>query len=273
METAREAAPEIDRLVLSVNGRMGRLHGERLLEVAREGGLDSLELLPHLGDFLLAGALTRELATVRMRYMPREKVEARLDELEGKELIARRNSALAATPALRPVLEAVRQAQGEVARQTWSGHADQVATLTPLVRRVAEAASDDHLVAVVHRNLPEPSDPYLALHTRLVTLRYVRQHDHAAAWAAHGLTPPDMVAMTRLWHEEPLESSDEALARLVTLGYARDDPPRLTPTGAELREDIEADTNRRAQETFDVLDREAAGTLLVGLRRLPGVVD
>jgi hypothetical protein len=273
VEIAAEAAREIDRLVLSVNRRVGPKHGSRLVELARERGLEALELLPHFGDFLLAGRLTRDLATLRMRYWPPERVLARLDELEEKQLIRGGDSGLVATSTLRPLLEALLAAQADVAAEAWSEHQDDVATATPLARELAAAASDDYVVAVVHRTMPEPGDPYALLEHRLVTLRYIRQHDHATAWLSRRLTAPDMVVMTKLWHDQPMEEPSEGLARLVALGFAEGDPPRLTTTGRQVREAIEDETNRRAQQMFDVLDQQAATALLAALRRLPGTID
>jgi len=273
VEIAREAAPEIDRLVLSVNRGVGPKHGGRLLELARECGLETLELLPHFGDFLRAGKLTRDLATLRMRYMPPGRILSRLDELEGKLLIRRSDSGLVATPALQPLLEALSAAEADVAAEMWADHHDDVTTVTPLARRLVEAASDDHVVAVVHRTLPEPADPYLLLLVRLVTLRYIRQHDHAMAWHSHGLTAPEMVTMTELWHDQFGDESGHGLTRLVAAGLAEADPPRLTSAGHEMREAIEGETNRRSQETFDVLDPGAGEALIAALRRLPGTTD
>lgn len=272
MESARQAAPEIDRLVLSVNGQVGPKHGGRLLELARKCGLETLELLAHFGDFLLAGRLTHDMATLRMRYMPSETVLSRLDELEEKDLIHRGASGLVATPAMRPLLGALSAAQADVAAEMWGDHHDDVATVTPLARLLAVSASDDHVVAVVHRTLPEPADPYLLLLVRLVTLRYIRQHDHAMAWHSHGLTAPEMVTMTELWHEPTGEESGDGLTRLVASGLAEADPSRLTSAGLEMREAIEDETNRRSQETFDVLAPGDAEALIAALRRLPGTI-
>jgi hypothetical protein len=270
---AREAAPEIDRLVLSVNRRVGPKHGTRLGELARERGLETLELLPHFGDFLLAGRLTRDLAILRMRYWPPERVLARLDELEEKQLIRQGDSGLVATSTLRPLLEALLMAQADVAAEAWGGHHDDVGTAAQMAREIGAAASDDHVVAVAHRALPPPADPYLLLEHRLVTLRFIRQHDHAMAWLARGLTAPDMVIMTKLWQNNPLGEPSDGLTRLIELGFVGGNPPRLTAAGGEVREAIEADTNEKAQQTFDVLDDPAATEFLAALRRIPGVVD
>lgn len=268
MGIARDAAPEIDRLVLSVNRRVSAEHGARLTELARECGLDSLELLPHFGDFLFAGKLTRELATLRMRYWPPERVLGRLDELERRQLIRQDESGLVATPDLRRLLKGLLAAQAEIAAETWRDNDDDVATATQVAHEIGAAASDDHVVAVVHRALPPPVDHYLLLEHRLVTLRFIRQHDHAKAWLSRGLTAPDMVILTGLWQTSPLEERDDGLSRLIERGLVEGDPPGLTAAGRQLREAIEVDTNERAQQTFDVLDERAATQFLSALRRL-----
>lgn len=273
MGIAPDAAPETDRLVLSVNRGVYSSHGARLLALAKVRGLNSLELLPHFGDFLLAGTLTRELAVLRMRYWLPEGVLGRLDDLERKQLIHQRGSRLAATPSMRPLLEALRAAQADVAAQAWGDHNTDVGTATGVAGDVIVAASDDHVVAVAHRALPEPSDPYLLLHYRLTTLRYIRQHDHAMAWLARDLTAPAMVVMTELWHDGHVEAQSDGLTQLIQLGLATVGHPTLTPAGRDLRDAIEADTDRRTQETFNALDDQAANAFLDALKRLPGTIE
>lgn len=272
MDIAFAAAPHIDRLVLSVAHQVDISHGAHLSGLGHECGLETQDLIPHLADFLRGGVLTRELAVVRLRYRPSEQVLARLDELVEKGLIRQTDSGLAATPSLQPLLEALYRAQAEVAAGMWGAHADDIAAAASIARTVAHAASTDHTVATVHRSLPEPLDPSLLLHHRLVTLRYIRQHDHAAAWLEHGLTAAEMVDLTSLWQAGQVVAPSE-LARLVERGLVEADPPRLTDRGLELRETIEAETNRRAQETFDVLDDGTAGEFLAALQRLPDEVD
>ncbi|MGH8912023.1 MAG: helix-turn-helix domain-containing protein [Acidimicrobiia bacterium] len=269
MDTAPQAAPEIDRLVLSVNAKMNAEHGQRLTDLARQVGLDSLYLLPHLGNFMLAGTLTPELAVLRLRYAPPEQVQERLYELKEKTLLTEGGAGLGANPELRTVLEAINEAVASSAGEAWDDHETDVAEASAAAKLVADAARNEHVVAVSHREAPEPDDPYLRLHQRLVTLRFVRQHDHAEAWLAHGLTPADMVVMTPLWNGE---SVDGSAARLAELGHAEGDPPRLTSSGRAVRDAIEDETNRRAQQTFDVLDDAAAARFVDALRRIPGVV-
>ncbi len=54
------------------------------------------------------------------------------------------------------------------------------------------------------------------------------------------------------------------------MGLVDAEPLSLTAKGREVREAIEAETNQRAQETFDVLDEAAGADFLAALQRLPG---
>ena len=124
MGIARDAAPEIDRLVLPV-WNLGSERSGQLAELARERGLESLELLPHFADFLLAGALTSELATLRLRYRPPSRVLARLDERTAMHFISQGENVLAAGPNLRSLLEGLLAARAERLRPTdWESPAD-----------------------------------------------------------------------------------------------------------------------------------------------------
>jgi hypothetical protein len=273
MQTALQAAPEIDRLVWTVSRGVAPKHGQRLRGLAAPLELDSLDPFSSTADFFLATAATADLIARRMPYRPRDDVTARLAALTGIGLIEERNGKLGATARVRPLLETMRGCETDVATSAWTGHEDQMATVTTLARTVALAAPDDHVVAAVHRGLPSVTDPYLLLFDRLVTLRYIRQHDHVAAWQVHGLTAPGMVAMTALWQGETVNADHEGVASLAERGLATVNPPDavvLTAAGMSLRGEIEADTNERAGRTFDVLDEGQAAALLTGLRSLPG---
>jgi hypothetical protein len=270
MTAAEDAAPEIDGLVWTVNRGVTPKHGPRIRELANSLGLDSLHPLPVTADFLLARAATVDIICRRMPYRPRDEVGARLDELATMGLIERSGDRLGATGRLRKLLEAMRSFEADIAATTWVGHDTEVGVVTELARKVALAASADHVVAAVHRELPAVEDPFLLLFDRLVTLRYVRQHDHVVSWVQHGLTAPSIVAMTALWHGQAVAYDDAGLATLIGDGLATRDPIALTRDGAAMRDDIETQTNRRAQLSFDALDEDEAKTLLSGLRSLPG---
>jgi hypothetical protein len=272
MNITQDAAREIDRLVLSLYRAIGPKHGGRLVGLAHELGLESLEFLPLLGDFLLTGALTQEVALLRMRYSSPERLLGWLDELDAKDLIENTDDAWRATPTLRPLLESLVAAETEIATEAWKDHDSDVGTVGDVAQSLIAAASDDHRVAVAHRELPQPSDPYLLLFHRLVGVRYIRQQDHITAWEAPGLTAPEMVVLTKLWLGEDVADYPAVMARLALVELATNNPPALTEAGLELREAIEVDTNAASQRTFDTLDDASATEFLAALQRLPGIV-
>jgi hypothetical protein len=260
-----DVASEIDRLVLAVNEAVDTT---RLFEAAGDRVVDWM-VLNQVGDFLAAGALTQQIATSRSPYRPREVVRARIHELVEQRLVEHRGSALAATDELRPLIGAFMDARADAAARLWRGHEDDVDLASRTAQKLGALVPDDHVVAGVHHTLPEPEDRYLRLHSHLVTLRYVRQQDHAEAWLAEGLTASEIVVMTALWNGEDVVS-DEAVAQLVARGLATDDPPALTDAGRRMREAIETDTNERSQAIFSVLGEDETADFLAVLRRLPG---
>lgn len=271
MDLVSDIAPEVDRLVLSTNGRVRTEHGDRVMGVARANGLHDLTLIPQLALFIAGGRLTRHLAAVRMRYLPPDRLDAWIDELAGSGLLQAVDGTWQADPALAAVLREWVSALRDVTRQEWGGEPQTVETASSTARRVGEAATDEHVVAVVHRQLPEPSDPCLRLHQHLVTLRFIRQHDHAEAWLSRGLTAEQMVVLTALWHGNDVEASD-VVDELNRRGYLDTTPVRLSAEGRAIRDEIEAETNRRNAVTFAVLTRAEAESFLESLRRLPGSV-
>ena len=258
-------ASEIDRLVLAVNDAVD---SGRLAEAAGDQVVDWVTV-SQLGDFLAAGVLTEDIAVLRSRYRPPDVVLGRIADLEQQGMVERRGSNLAATAALRPLIEAVWAARTDAAAAMWRDHGDDVEQASRTAEALAALASDDHVVAVAHRSVPPQDDRNLRLHTRLFTLRYVRQHDHAAAWLAHDLTAAGAVAMTGLWQDESI-TSGAGLDELVARGLATDEPPALTDEGRRMREEIETDTNERAQVIFTALGEDETAEFLATLRRLPG---
>jgi len=257
-------APEVDRLALAVNNAVD---GARLADAAGDRTLDWM-LLNGLGDFMAAGVLTEEIALLRSRYRPRDVVLSRLHDLEHQGLVERRGDALAATVELRPLIETLMDARADAAATIWRGHEDDVEQASRTAQALGALASDDHAVAAVHHALPAPEDPFLRLHSRLLTLRYIRQHDHAAAWLGQGLTVAEITTMTSLWNGEDVAPGD-GLSQLVARGLASDDPPALTDAGRRMREEIEVDTNERSQVIFNALGEDETAEFLTVLRRLP----
>ena len=258
-------APEIDRLVLAVNDAVD---SARLSAAAGDRIVDWM-VVNQLGDFLSADVLTQQIAASRSPYRPREVVRARIHALVEQGLVEHRGKALGASDELQPLIRAFMDARADAAASLWRGHEDAVDGASRTAQALRELASDDHVVAAAHRALPTPDDPYLRLHSRLVTLRYVRQHDHVEAWSTHGLTSAAAVAMTALWQGEEVDPS-AGLTELVSRELATDDPASLTDSGRHMRAEIETDTNERAQAIFTALGDKETAEFLAVLRRLPG---
>ena len=270
MGNAETASQEITRLVLGVNWRVGRDHGGHLEAMASDIGLGSLELLPHLGDFLLDGLLTRQIAILRMRYQPEAEVSGRLAELEEKGLIKLNPWGFVATDSLRPLLKALHSARADVARGLWVQHEVEVSIATETSRAILDNVTPEHIVAHTHNRVRKPLDRYSLLCQRLVTLRYMRQQDHAEAWSQHDLTAKEIALLTALWRDEPIDVEEPQLSSLREAGHVlKSDPPRLSSKGKRLRAAIEDDTNSRTEQSLAVLDDEAITRFLEALARLP----
>ncbi|CAN5402378.1 MAG: helix-turn-helix domain-containing protein [Acidimicrobiia bacterium] len=269
MTTAQLAAPEIDRLVLSLNSAVGARHGAHLGALAGDLGLDGLGMLPGLGDFLAAGVLCDRIAASRMRYRHPDEITGWLGDLVAKGLAERRDGVYAPTERSTPLLGALAEAVTDVASSAWGGHPELVGTIGAAASRVAAAVPSDHIVAATHRDIPEPDDPSGRLFRRLSTLRYIRQHDHVEAWRRRHLSAEEMTVMTPLWHDQRVDLTHPGLAALVAKGYAETGPSRLSDKGRRVRDAIEDDTNTWAQQSFDVLDPPAAAGFVDSLRRLP----
>ena len=271
MGIAQEASAEIDRLVIGAHRRVGPKHGDRLRAMAADIGLDNLDLLPNFAGFLLDGLLTREIALLRMRYADPAAVSDRFDELIQKDLVEDRSGKLQASPTLRPLLKALESAIADVAFGMWAGNEVAVSVATESALEMRNAITADHVVAEAHAKVRAPIDRYKMLHQRLTTLRYIRQHDHAAAWIERNLTAKEMPAMTALWRGEDADIDPEALDSLREgSNVKKSDPPALTSKGRKVRDAIEDDTNTRSQKAFDVLGDEQAQRFVSALKRLPG---
>jgi len=262
VDTARLAAPEIDRLVLAVN----RAAGDGDAEMARRAGLGGPGLVKHFADWLLTVGLQRSVAVARLPYVGSGVVAAWLDEMLAAGLVEDRDGRLFAVGGLVPLAESVIAARSEVANRLWAEHAESLASVLAGCRQVADAAPAGFVVGVAHREIPEPDDRALALHQRLVTLRYLRSHCHVLAWNEAQLTSTEIVAMTALWNND---RTIGVPGSLVQRGYA--EGAELTEEGELIRGEIEYVTNQCIQPLFDsVTDPES---LVERLRALPTEPD
>ena len=269
MSYAADTSAEIDRLVWGIGGRMREKHGSRLQAMARDIDLDSIELLPLLAGFLLDGLLTDEVAALRLRYADPAVVTGRLNELEAKDLAEKQDGAWRASARLRPLLKAIRSEVADVAFEKWGGHDVNVSIVTEAARSLRDVINDRQIVAAAHAKVKAPIDRYALLEQRLVTLRYMRQQDHADAWLDRGLSAAEVVIVTGLWRGEEVDAPEGPLESLRKAELVRADAVELTEHGRTVRAAIEDDTNVRTQRSFDHMDEDMAARFQNGLRSLP----
>ena len=111
-------------------------------------------------------------------------------------------------------------------------------------------------------SLPDPSEPWAVLHRAGDLLREYRGDAHNAAWVGHGIDATEMGLMTELWWGlEPRsyvrtrawtdDQLDDAEERLVDRGLL--DESGFTEAGAQLRESIEAATDRQCRPLVEAI--------------------
>jgi hypothetical protein len=267
MDVVAQIAPEVDRMVFSIGPAISKPDRARLRTVMDDIGLESMGYLANFSEFFGGDGITTELAQTRMRYVPPTEIESWLGTLADSGLVTSTADGWVATDRFPPLLEALADVQLNAARLLWHDNEDIVGTVNDAASRVIAAATPDHLVAAVHRQLDLPDDPYARMFRQMVTLRYIRQHDHAEAWTDAGLSADRMVVLTELWHGGTVDDST-ALTALVDDGLASL-PPGLTERGQQVRDAIEDETNRRNAEDFVILGDTGATAFLEALRSLP----
>lgn len=258
---ASRVARTVDRLVLGINRKVGPRHGHVLSAVAGELGLDSLKLIPHFADFWMSGPLRRNVAEARLPYAPIGSLEARLDVLTDLDLIRESGLGSEATARFRPLLAGVLAAREDVVTRAWETLP--AVEIRRVIQGVIDAIPETHTVAAAHRALTPAPDPALRLYDRLVTLRYLRQHDHVEAWRAAGMSAEEMKVITPLWYQEPPPDDPMTSSELKRRGLVEEGA--LTEEGRRARDEIEADTDRRGEVAWSVLDAEDQQRLLDAL--------
>ena len=261
-------ALEIDRLVLGINRQVGPRHGRVLSAIATELGLDSLKLIPHFADFWLDGPLRADIAQARLPYAPIWSIMERLGTFAGLGLVTQSQDGTEATTRFRPLLVAAIAAREDVVDRTWDGDPDD--EIDRSLDRVIDAVPDSHVVACAHRSLTPASNPMLRLYDRLVTFRYVRQHDHVDAWRSEGLTAEAIQILTPLWYRQAPPEESSGWAELEEAGLVEEG--RLTEPGRRLRERIEVETNRRAASSWAALDATEREHVFEALAKMPDVM-
>jgi len=259
-----EIAPQVDRLVWTVNGLTGRAAAYRPAFDA--AGIPDMDFssLGNLVPVLPAGPLPESTFLLRYRYRDPRLVRAMIAALVAAGCLEGDPGGYVATARLRPAMEAIGAGVAATAGELWADHGDAVDVLSGLVRRVLDDAPAGELVDA-YRHVAEPGAAAARLHQRLAILRLVRNEAHARAWTARGLTAADMVMLTALWNGDAAPS-DEAWSGPPGLVSNKG----LTDEGERLRDEIEADTNALNEPAFAGLSPAERTDFLGAVTQLPG---
>jgi hypothetical protein len=224
--------PAVNRVQRGVRDRT-RANGGA--ELARRYGLPSPELLDTLRFVLPRGPLHRAAFALAARYDPAETVSRQVDELVAGHWLVPSGDELALSERAAAFLDELYDLHARVTTTCWP---EELSGLLDMVGRLLTAAAETGgpAFAVFAPPYERPGDPPgVLLFNRLAALRYHRSDAHAAAWAARGLTADEIVAL---------------------------------PADTPLRQEIEADTNRRAAPPYEALNPSERLQFLAGLAAL-----
>lgn len=257
-----DLAPQVDRLVWSVNDLASFSPQPEIAAAIDRAGDEAMRTVSHFARFWLDAPVTIDLAERRFPYDPPGRLRSQFRSLARSGLLDETADGWAATDAFRPGLEAVRAGRREASSQLWGSNVEEA---IGLVEQITSSVGPEHSVAYRHASLPRATEPALHLFDRMTTLRYVRQHDHVAAWSAQGLAAHEMVALNRSIEGDAVAVPPTLVDRgLVTAGG------EATNAGLALRTAIEEETNRQNDESWSGLDERGRRRLLEVLSALPG---
>ena len=247
---AKDAAPGIDRLVYAVGRNARRVDQDGLAAVLETVGLDSPGLFNGLGDLILAGALTDEVAELRYRYMADGDRTKFLEDAVSEGHLDFADGFYGASEPVLALLSFTETRRGAAAAELWGSFASEVEELTAFCGEVIGASGESPLLQV-YEAVPLPEGAELRLFALLERMRYLRSDAHAFAWSAAGLTAGDMVELTPIWNGKEPRGMEATLASLEERGLLNHGT--LTKQGQAVRDRIEAETNRFAQQALDAL--------------------
>lgn len=256
-DVIEELAPQIDRLVWSVNDLASPAWSDDISPTVDRVGPVLRRTVLHFAAFWLAGPLQLAFAEHRFIYDPPGAIRAQFQSLADDGLLDETADGWVAAPGFIPTLRAVAEVRAVASTDLWG---DEVSEATALVEQVTNRIEPDHLVAHRHASLDVPENPALRLFNRLTTLRYLRQHDHIEAWSTAGLNASEIKALTLLAAGDGADVPPTLIKRGLVDGDS------LTSAGKDLRSTIEAETNRRNDASWRGLDE-------VGRRELLGILS
>jgi hypothetical protein len=161
------------------------------------------------------------------------------EELEDGVAVVDDAGTWSVTPAGRDLGAAIQLAIGAGAEELWAARLDSLPRLADLVGRLLDAGAASGgpaFAAMAPVYEPPGASPAVMVTTRLGALRHHRADAHRAAWAAAGLTLPELLAL---------------------------------PAGG-VRQEIEDDTDRRDAPIYAALTDDERVELLALLAALPG---
>ncbi|MFC0624855.1 SCO6745 family protein [Kribbella deserti] len=149
---------------------------------------------------------------------------------------------------------------------------DALTRAAELARQAAELAPvDGRALAAANAALDWPDEPHLALWHATTVLRESRGDGHVAALVTAGLTPAqacltisaaggpskEVFQLNRRWSDDEWAEAAEGLRERGLLDTAGE----LTPAGIVVRQEVEATTDRLADQTWRALGPELTGEL------------
>ena len=257
-ERAAVTAAEVDRVVIGVHRSIGDVVRSQIKQAVTAIGLQSVAYWSELAVFMVEGRLTDDLVRTRFRYSATP-AEAAIAGLQERGLLGVGHRA---SGPLRSAIDVVESGRIATAAELW-GSSHHLAALASGAAAMLRRGRGP--LVEPYRALSEPTDTVALLWHRLVGLRYLRADAHASAWHDAGLTAAEVVDLTAAWRDEPVDSPQpELLAQglLTPSGM-------ITPAGVELREDIEAETNRRSEACYQALDIRAWAGWMAAMAELP----
>jgi len=262
---AKDSASETTRLVYGVGRNARRLDEDGLAAALEKTGLDAPGMLGGLGDFILAGALTDEAAELRYRYTDESDRTKFLENAVAEGHLNFADGFYGASEPVSALLSFIETRRGAAAAELWGKCASEVEELTAFCGEVIGAAGEAPLVQA-YEGVPLPEDAELRLAALLERVRYLRSDAHASAWSAARLTAADMVELTPIWNGKEPRGTEATLLSLEERGLLKDG--LITTQGQEVRDGIEAETNRLAQQSLDALE-DRGNRFIELLRTLP----
>jgi hypothetical protein len=240
MSSVAELVPErFAELIRPAINRVQRSVRDRALTAGSAGlprryGMPSARLVDELRYVLPRGPLPTTAFPLAARYEPAEVVQGQVDALVSGGWLVPAAAGLVLGDRTAAYLDDLHDLHAE-ATAVWTGDLSELLDLVGTLL-AAGTATGGAAYAVFAPPHERPGDqPGIVLFNRLAALRYHRSDAHVAAWAARGLTTEQVAAL---------------------------------PADAPLRQEIEADTNRRSAPPYEALSPSRRLRFLAGLATL-----